>query len=69
MKRDIDTKVCVICFLIFMGIVSTANVVWQALEILLYGSLRPSTEDGIMCMLMSFAIYKAFRSGWRINGK
>ena len=51
--------------ILFAGIVIVITVLWQLLELLAYGEIRPSEVDTIIAMLLGISLYinlKIFRS-------
>lgn len=43
--------------ILFAGIVIVIAVLWQLLEILAYGEIRPSEVDTIIAMLLGISVY------------
>ena len=51
--------------ILFAGITIAITVLWQLLELLAYGEIRPSEVDTIIAMLLGISLYinlKIFRS-------
>ena len=63
-----DKKLFLILFgdsMLFSGIIIAITVLWQLLELLAYGEIRPSEVDTIIAMLLGISLYtnlKIFRS-------
>lgn len=63
-----DKKLFLILFrdsMLFSGITIAITVLWQLLELLAYGEIRPSEVDTIIAMLLGISLYinlKIFRS-------
>ena len=43
--------------ILFAGIIIAITVLWQLLELLAYGEIRPSEVDTIIAMLLGISIY------------
>ena len=43
--------------ILFAGIVIVITVLWQLLELLAYGEVRPSEVDTIIAMLLGISLY------------
>lgn len=54
---------------LFCGCTSIVNGVWTALEILVYGNVRPEIVDTIIGILFAATVYKLLRQKWKINGR
>ena len=55
-----DKKLFLILFgdsMLFSGIVIVITVLWQLLELLAYGEIRPSEVDTIIAMLLGVSLY------------
>ena len=55
-----DKKLFLILFgdsMLFSGIVIVITVLWQLLELLAYGEIRPSEVDTIIAMLLGISLY------------
>ena len=55
-----DKKLFLILFgdsMLFSGIVIAITVLWQLLELLAYGEIRPSEVDTIIAMLLGVSLY------------
>ena len=55
-----DKKLFLILFgdsMLFSGIVIVITVLWQLLELLAYGEVRPSEVDRIIAMLLGVSVY------------
>ena len=55
-----DKKLFLILFgdsILFAGIVIVITVLWQLLELLAYGEIRPSEVDTIIAMLLGISLY------------
>ena len=55
-----DKKLFLILFgdsLLFAGIIIAITVLWQLLELLAYGEIRPSEVDTIIAMLLGISLY------------
>ena len=55
-----DKKLFLILFgdsILFAGIVIVITVLWQLLELLAYGEVRPSEVDTIIAMLLGISLY------------
>ena len=53
--------------ILFAGVIIAITVLWQLLELLAYGEIRPSEVDTIIAMLLGISLYinlKIFRSWW-----
>ena len=51
--------------ILFAGVIIAITVLWQLLELLAYGEIRPSEVDTIIAMLLGTSLYinlKIFRS-------
>ena len=51
--------------ILFAGITIAITVLWQLLELLAYGEIRPSEVDTIIALLLGMSVYtnlKIFRS-------
>ena len=63
-----DKKLFLILFgdsMLFSGIIIAITVLWQLLELLAYGEIRPSEVDTIIALLLGMSVYtnlKIFRS-------
>ena len=55
-----DKKLFLILFgdsMLFSGIVIVITVLWQLLELLAYGEIRPREVDTIIAMLLGISLY------------
>ena len=55
-----DKKLFLILFgdsILFSGIIIAITVLWQLLELLAYGEIRPSEVDTIIAMLLGISLY------------
>ena len=55
-----DKKLFLILFgdsILFAGIIIAITVLWQLLELLAYGEIRPSEVDTIIAMLLGVSLY------------
>ena len=55
-----DKKLFLILFgdsMLFSGIIIAITVLWQLLELLAYGEIRPSGVDTIIAMLLGISLY------------
>jgi hypothetical protein len=55
-----DKKLFLILFgdsMLFAGIIIAITVLWQLLELLAYGEIRPSEVDTIIAMLLGISLY------------
>ena len=55
-----DKKLFLILFgdsMLFSGIIIAITVLWQLLELLAYGEIRPSKVDTIIAMLLGVSLY------------
>ncbi|MCI7204627.1 MAG: hypothetical protein MSA15_01310 [Clostridium sp.] len=55
-----DKKLFLILFgdsILFAGIIIAITVLWQLLELLAYGEIRPSEVDTIIAMLLGISLY------------
>ena len=55
-----DKKLFLILFgdsMLFSGITIAITVLWQLLELLAYGEIRPSEVDTIIAMLLGVSLY------------
>ena len=55
-----DKKLFLILFgdsMLFSGIIIAITVLWQLLELLAYGEIRPSEVDTIIAMLLGMSLY------------
>ena len=55
-----DKKLFLILFgdsMLFSGIIIVITVLWQLLELLAYGEVRPSEVDTIIAMLLGISLY------------
>ena len=55
-----DKKLFLILFgdsMLFSGIIIAITVLWQLLELLAYGEVRPSEVDTIIAMLLGISLY------------
>ena len=43
--------------MLFTGIIIAITVLWQLLELLAYGEIRPSEVDTIIAMLLGISLY------------
>ena len=43
--------------ILFSGIIVAITVLWQLLELLAYGEIRPSEVDTIIAMLLGISLY------------
>ena len=63
-----DKKLFLILFrdsMLFSGITIAITVLWQLLELFVYGEIRPSEVDTIIALLLGISLYtnlKIFRS-------
>ena len=63
-----DKKLFLILFgdsILFAGITIAITVLWQLLELFVYGEIRPSEVDTIIALLLGISLYtnlKIFRS-------
>ena len=60
MKFKFDKELFFIIFgdsLLFTGITITITALWQLLELLAYGEIRPSEVDTIIAMLLGISVY------------
>ena len=51
--------------ILFAGVIIAITVLWQLLELLAYGEIRPSEVDTIIALLLGISLYtnlKIFRS-------
>lgn len=55
-----DKKLFLILFgdsMLFSGIIIAITVLWQLLELLAYGEIRPNEVDTIIAMLLGVSLY------------
>lgn len=55
-----DKKLFLILFgdsMLFSGIIIAITVLWQLLELLAYGEIRPSEVDTIIAILLGISLY------------
>ena len=55
-----DKKLFLILFgdsMLFSGVIIAITVLWQLLELLAYGEIRPSEVDTIIAMLLGISLY------------
>ena len=55
-----DKKLFLILFgdsMLFSGIIIAITVLWQLLELLAYGEIRPSEVDAIIAILLGISLY------------
>ena len=55
-----DKKLFLILFgdsMLFSGIIIAITVLWQLLELLAYGEIRPSEVDTLIAMLLGVSLY------------
>ena len=55
-----DKKLFLILFgdsILFAGVIIAITVLWQLLELLAYGEIRPSEVDTIIAMLLGISLY------------
>ena len=55
-----DKKLFLILFgdsILFAGVIIAITVLWQLLELLAYGEIRPSEVDTIITMLLGVSVY------------
>ena len=55
-----DKKLFLILFgdsILFAGVIIAITVLWQLLELLAYGEVRPSEVDTIIAMLLGISLY------------
>ena len=55
-----DKKLFLILFgdsMLFSGIIIAITILWQLLELLAYGEIRPSEVDTIIAMLLGISLY------------
>ena len=55
-----DKKLFLILFgdsMLFSGVIVAITVLWQLLELLAYGEIRPSEVDTIIAMLLGISLY------------
>ena len=55
-----DKKLFLILFgdsILFAGIIIAITVLWQLLELLAYGEIRPSEVDTIIALLLGISLY------------
>ena len=60
MKFKFDKELFLILFgdsMLFSGIIIAITVLWQLLELLAYGEIRPSEVDTIIAMLLGVSLY------------
>ena len=43
--------------ILFAGVIIAITVLWQLLELLAYGEIRPSEVDTIIAMLLGISVY------------
>lgn len=43
--------------ILFAGIIIAITVLWQLLELLVYGEVRPSEVDTVIAMILGISIY------------
>ena len=60
MKLKFDKELFLILFrdsILFSGSIIAITVLWQLLELLAYGEIRPSEVDTIIAMLLGVSVY------------
>lgn len=60
MKFKFDKELLLILFgdgILFAGITIAITVLWQLLELLAYGEIRPSEVDTIIALLLGISVY------------
>lgn len=60
MKFKFDKELFLILFgdsILFAGITIAITALWQLLEVLAYGEIRPSEVDTIIAMLFGISVY------------
>ena len=60
MKLKFDKELFLILFrdsMLFSGITIAITVLWQLLELLAYGEIRPSEVDTIIAILLGISLY------------
>lgn len=45
-------------FCVWTTITVFISVLWQAAELLMYGTIMPRTIDSVICVLLGFSVYK-----------
>lgn len=56
----LDKELFLILFgdsILFAGVIIAITVLWQLLELLAYGEIRPSEVDTIIAMLLGISLY------------
>ena len=56
----LDKELFLILFgdsILFAGVIIAITVLWQLLELLAYGEIRPSEVDTIIAMLLGMSLY------------
>ena len=64
-----DKKLFLILFgdsMLFSGIIIAITVLWQLLELLAYGEIRPSEVDTIIAMLLGISLYINLKTLFRL---
>ena len=69
MKFKFDNELLLILFgysMLFSGIIIAITVLWQLLELLAYGEIRPSEVDTIIAMLLGISLYLNLRTLFKL---
>lgn len=60
MKFKFDKELFLILFgdsILFTGIIIAITVLWQLLELVVYGEVRPSEVDTVIAMIFGISVY------------
>lgn len=55
--------------LMLMGIFSTVTLVWQALELIVIGQIKPNIIDTIMALILTYFIHVTLNLLDYVNGR
>lgn len=69
MKFKFDKELFLILFgdsFLFAGITIAITALWQLLELLAYGEIRPSEVDTIIAMLLGISVYINLKTLFRL---
>lgn len=53
--------------ILFAGITIAITVLWQLLELFVYGEIRPSEVDTIIALLLGMSVYMNFQTLFKLR--
>lgn len=53
--------------ILFAGITIAITVLWQLLELFVYGEIRPSEVDTIIALLLGMSVYMNFKTLFKLR--